>query len=60
MSAMTTLAVHERQPHTLDHPLHFDLTRVKRTLDPAVLPCEELDELDLLKVGVSMNLCKFI
>ena len=40
------IAIHERQPHTLDHPLHFHLARVESTLDPAVLPSEELDELD--------------
>ena len=42
----TIVAVHEEQPHTLDHPLHFHLARVERTLDPAVLPSKELDEFD--------------
>ena len=38
-------ATYER---TFDHPLHLDFTRLHDALDPAVLPREELDELDLL------------
>ncbi len=34
------------QNSTLDHPLHLDLTGVEHALDPAILPCEELDKLD--------------
>jgi len=35
------------KPRTLDHPPHLYLPRVQRALDPALLPREELDELDL-------------
>ena len=29
---------------TFNHPLHFNLASVEGTLDPAIFPCEELDE----------------
>ena len=38
---------HDRVDARLDHPAHLVLARGHRALDPAALPGEELDELDL-------------
>lgn len=43
--------------HTLDHPLHFVLSGIQCTSDPALLPCEELDEFDLNMMSGMATLC---
>lgn len=37
-----------------DRPFHLGFPRVERTFDPTILPCEELDKLDLHK---RINVC---
>jgi len=34
-------------PHTLDQPLHFNLSSVQSLANPLLFPCEEFDNFDL-------------